>query len=314
LPILAGRQKAWELPGSEEQQTAIARNRASDVHWRLVHNAAAHVRVEPVRSKATKPRRRQGTSGVRESRRAPTTKGAGRAAAGGRGPGRRRSAEKPAEDQASRAERAGRILSKLRVAYPDATCALHHRNAYELLVATVLSAQCTDERVNQVTPDLFRRYPTAAALAAAEPAELEAAIRSTGFFRNKARNLLGMARLLCERHDGQVPASMEELLRLPGVARKTANCVLGTWFGQNVGIVVDTHVGRLAERLGLIRTARDSKDAERIEHDLMELFPQADWTYLAHALILHGRRVCLARKPKCGECLLAADCPSAEGR
>lgn len=219
--------------------------------------------------------------------------------------------KRPRETLAERKARAAQILAKLRTTHPDATCALRHRSAFELLVATILSAQCTDDRVNVVTPDLFRRYRDARALAGADPADLEAAIRSTGFFRNKTRSLLGMARLVCDEFAGQIPETMEDLLRLPGVARKTANCVLGTWFGQNVGIVVDTHVGRLAERLGLTTTARDSKDAEKIERDLMELFPREAWTYLAHALIQHGRRICLARKPHCGNCPLAEDCPSA---
>lgn len=216
-----------------------------------------------------------------------------------------------AETPAARKRRAARILKRLRELYPEAGCALRHRSAYELLVATILSAQCTDERVNMVTPDLFRRYPDPAALAAADPDDLEAMIRSTGFFRNKTKSLLGMARAVCEKYGGRVPATMEELLTLPGVARKTANCVLGTWFRKNVGIVVDTHVGRLSRRLGLLTTARDDKDAVRVEQDLMALFPQDAWTFLAHALIWHGRRVCTARKPKCDECGLAADCPSA---
>lgn len=215
------------------------------------------------------------------------------------------------ETAASRQARAARLLDRLRAAYPGATCALRHRDAYELLVATILSAQCTDERVNQVTPDLFRRYPNAAALAKAEPGELEAAIRSTGFFRNKTKSLLGMAQRVCDRFGGHIPATMEELLQLPGVARKTANCVLGTWYGQNAGIVVDTHVGRIAVRLALAPTARSDKDAQRIERDLRGLFPSASWTWLAHALILHGRTVCTARKPGCARCPLAEDCPSA---
>jgi len=235
----------------------------------------------------------------------------------GRATGRGRAASrKPVratrESKAARRKRATRLLGRLRAAHPDAQCALRHGSALELLVATILSAQCTDERVNMVTPDLFRRYPDARALAEADQDDLEAAIRSTGFFRNKAKSLRGMARMVCDEFAGEIPDTMEELLRLPGVARKTANCVLGTWFGHNVGIVVDTHVGRLAERLGLATTARDSKDAEKIERDLMELFPQESWTYLAHALIQHGRRVCMARKPKCGECPLADDCPGAK--
>ena len=210
----------------------------------------------------------------------------------------------------ARRRRADRILAALRVNYPDATCALHHRSALELLVATILSAQCTDERVNIVTPNLFRRYPDASAYAGADVEELEALIRSTGFYHNKAKSLIGMGKMLCERFGGQMPDKMEDLLQLPGVARKTANCVLGTWFGRNDGIVVDTHVGRLAFRLGLLTTARDEKDAVKIEQDLVALFPTETWTYIAHALILHGRRICQARKPQCELCPLASDCPS----
>jgi endonuclease-3 len=215
------------------------------------------------------------------------------------------------ESAAARQQRAARLLALLREEYPDATCALHHRSAYELLVATILSAQCTDQRVNLITPNLWRRYPNARALADADPQELEAAIRSTGFFRNKTKSLLGMARLVRDEFGGEIPDTMDDLLRLPGVARKTANCVLGTWFGQNAGLVVDTHVGRVAQRLALAPSGRDSKDAERIERDLMALFPREVWTWLAHALIQHGRKICLARKPKCSGCPLAEDCPSA---
>ncbi|MEW6251075.1 MAG: endonuclease III [Planctomycetota bacterium] len=215
------------------------------------------------------------------------------------------------ESAEQRKARAARILASLRAAYPNATCALHHGSALELLVATILSAQCTDERVNQVTPALFRRYPDARAFAAAPQEELQAAIRSTGFFRNKAKSLRGAAQMMEAEFGGRVPDTMEELLRLPGVARKTANCVLGTWFGQNEGLVVDTHVGRVAERLGLTPSARNSKDADKIERDLMTLFPRETWTWLAHALIDHGRRICTARKPRCGECPLNRDCPSA---
>jgi len=218
---------------------------------------------------------------------------------------------RPRETAAARTARAHRVLALLRAAYPQATCALRHRSAYELLVATILSAQCTDERVNLVTPEVFHRWPDAAALAAADPAELEDVIRSTGFFRNKARSLLGMARLVCAEHGGRIPDTMDALVRLPGVARKTANCVLGTWYGRNDGIVVDTHVGRLAVRLGLAPRARDGKDAERIEQDLMELVPRDAWTWLSHALIEHGRRICTARGPQCAVCPLAPECPSA---
>lgn len=220
-------------------------------------------------------------------------------------------AKRSCETKGARGQRAFRILTVLKQAYPDADCALRHRSALELLVATILSAQCTDERVNQVTPDLFRRYPDARAFAEAKPDELETMIRSTGFFRNKAKSLVGMGRVLCDEFAGEVPDTMDELLQLPGVARKTANCVLGTWHGKNEGIVVDTHVGRLALRLGLPSSARDDKDAVRIERDLMELLPRESWTYLAHALIQHGRKVCAARKPQCSACALAAECPSA---
>jgi len=224
---------------------------------------------------------------------------------------RRSAGGRKQETPEQRRARAGRILTALRTLYPEARCALHHRNAYELLVATILSAQCTDERVNQITPALFQRYPDARALAGAEPEELEAAIRSTGFFRNKTRSLLGMARKVCEQFGGSIPDTMDGLLTLPGVARKTANCVLGTWFGRNEGIVVDTHVGRLSLRLGLAPSARDSKDAARIERDLMAVLPRDSWTYVAHALIHHGRTVCTARRPRCEVCALAPECPSA---
>ena len=224
---------------------------------------------------------------------------------------RRRTRTARRESDAARRARAAHILERLREAYPNATCALHHDSALSLLIATVLSAQCTDERVNKVTPDLFRRYPDARALAAADVADLEAAIRTTGFYHNKTKSLLGMSRILCAEHGGQVPDTMEALLNLPGVARKTANCVLGTWYGKNEGIVVDTHVGRVTMRLKLALSARTDKDAERIERDLMEIFPRETWTWLAHALIEHGRKVCIARKPKCELCPLAPDCPSA---
>jgi endonuclease-3 len=224
---------------------------------------------------------------------------------------RRPKAMRTRESAAARRARAGRILAGLRKLYPEAECALRHGSALELLVATILSAQCTDERVNMVTPDLFRRYPDAAAFADADSIDLEAMIKSTGFFRNKTKSLIGVGRMLRDEFGGEMPDAMDDLLKLPGVARKTANCVLGTWFGKNEGIVVDTHVGRLALRLGLLTAARDDKDAVKIENDLMGLFPRESWTYLAHALIHHGRRVCTARKPDCAACGLAKDCPSA---
>lgn len=209
------------------------------------------------------------------------------------------------------AARVAAILAELDRLYPDAACALHHRSAWELLAATILSAQCTDERVNKVTPSLFARFPTIEAMANAAPREVESLIRSTGFFRNKARSLIGAARAIVERFAGNVPGTMDELLQLPGVARKTANVILGTWFRRNEGVVVDTHIGRLSQRLGLTWRSKDDKDARRIETDLMEVLPRAAWTRVGHALIWHGRRVCTARKPACADCTLAAHCPSA---
>ncbi len=202
-------------------------------------------------------------------------------------------------------EHAGLVGEALALAYPDANCELDFRDPYELLAATILSAQCTDTRVNQVTPALFARFPDAAALAVADQGELEAIIRSTGFFRSKAKALLGMARAVVDRHGGAIPARMEDLTALPGVGRKTANVVLGSAFGVAAGVVVDTHVARLAGRLGLSR----QRDPERIERDLMRLFPAPSWVLLGHRLILHGRRVCAARTPACERCTLAEICP-----
>jgi endonuclease-3 len=206
------------------------------------------------------------------------------------------------------AARLPEILRLLHAAYPDAACALDHRNALELLVATILSAQCTDERVNKVTPALFARFPDAQALAEADRTELEEMIHSTGFYRNKAKNIQEACRRLVTVYDGQTPANMADLLTLPGVARKTANVVLGTSYGIADGVVVDTHVKRLSERLGLTTQS----DPEKIERDLMALTPQDEWIDLSHLLIFHGRRVCDARKPKCSACVIADLCPSAQ--
>ena len=202
---------------------------------------------------------------------------------------------------------AAAVYSGLLSLYPDAHCELDYKDAWQLLVATILSAQCTDRRVNMVTPVLFAKYPGPPELAAARQEDVEEIIRSTGFFRNKARNLIAMAGALVDRHDGQVPASMDDLVKLPGVGRKTANVVLGNACGINVGVVVDTHVQRLTARLGLTTET----DPEKIERVLMDLFPQDTWTMLSHLLIWHGRRVCDARKPRCGDCTLATICPSA---
>jgi len=205
-----------------------------------------------------------------------------------------------------RKARARKIIARLKREYPDATCALHHSNALELVVATILSAQCTDARVNLVTPHLFAKYRTAADYAAVDPRVLEKEIQSTGFFRNKTKSIIGMAQALVERHGGEVPQTMEELTALPGVGRKTANVILGTWFKKNEGIVVDTHVHRLTRLLGLTR----QDDPVKIEQELMEIVPRDDWTWFSHTLILHGRAVCIARRPKCAECVINRLCPS----
>lgn len=215
------------------------------------------------------------------------------------------------ESMQSRKARAEKIVAELHNLYSDADCALEHDSALHLLVATILSAQCTDDRVNKVTPVLFARYQTAEDFAAAEPAELEKIIQSTGFFRNKAKNIIGAGRVICEKFGGSVPDNMDDLLEIPGVARKTANVVLGTWFKKNEGVVVDTHIGRLAHRLKLSWRSKNDKDAVKIERDLMEVIPRDDWTFAGHALIWHGRKVCPARKPACDRCTLADLCPSA---
>ncbi|MFI5257033.1 MAG: endonuclease III [Gemmatimonadales bacterium] len=220
-------------------------------------------------------------------------------------PARRTTPRRPRGAAALRthaAELFGRLLAR----YPDAHCALDFTNPFELLCATILSAQCTDKRVNLTTPALFARYPDAAALSAARQDDVETLIRSTGFFRSKAKSLIGMATALVERHGGHVPASLESLVLLPGVGRKTANVILGNAFGKNEGIVVDTHVTRLSNRLGLTKES----DPVKIEQALIPLFPPDEWTMVSHLLIEHGRQVCDARKPRCQECILADLCPS----
>ena len=205
-------------------------------------------------------------------------------------------------------ERVAAILEELRRAYPDVVCALHHRNAWELTVATILSAQCTDVRVNLVTPKLFKTFPTPKAMAAASLAELEELIRTTGFFRNKAKSIQGAARVVIEKFGGEVPKTMEEILSLPGVARKTGNVVLGSWYGIAVGVVVDTHVMRLSRRLELTKETAP----EKVEQDLMKIIPQDRWIAFSHELIHHGRQICLARKPKCVDCTLEKICNSSD--
>lgn len=205
-------------------------------------------------------------------------------------------------------ERVTEILAVLQQTYPGVQCALHHENAWQLLVATILSAQCTDVRVNMVTPALFKKYPTPASMARIEPEALEPLIRTTGFFRNKAKNVVGAARRVVEKFGGQVPEQMDELLSLPGVARKTANVVLGSWFGKASGVVVDTHVHRISRRLELT----NSDDPKRIEQDLMKAIPQEKWIDFSHQLIHHGRTLCMARGPKCAECPLERLCHAAD--
>jgi endonuclease-3 len=202
--------------------------------------------------------------------------------------------------------RAIEVFARLKRAYPDAHVELDFETPLQLLMATILSAQCTDKRVNMVTPLLFERFPTAQALADAQQEELEEIIKSTGFFRNKSKSLIGLGKALVERHGGAVPDSMETLVKLPGVGRKTANVILGNAFRKNEGVVVDTHVGRLSLRLGLTRET----DPVKVERELMPLIPREDWTMLAHVLVFHGRRICFARTPKCEICVLSEICPS----
>jgi endonuclease-3 len=211
----------------------------------------------------------------------------------------------PPGDLAARKKQANRVVRALRKEYPKAACALVHRNAFELLVATILSAQCTDERVNIVTKDLFRKYPGPEAFARAPIAQIESAIKSTGFFRMKAKSIKACSKALVEEHGGKVPQDLETLVGLAGVGRKTANVVLGVAFGKATGVVVDTHVGRLSRRLGL--TTND--DAVKVEADLMAILPKKEWIDFSHRMIYHGRQVCVARRPRCEACVMKSFCP-----
>jgi endonuclease-3 len=217
-------------------------------------------------------------------------------------------AKSPAPPSAELRRRARLVNQRLQKAYPDARCSLDHRSPLELLIATILSAQCTDERVNLVTPELFRRFPAAEDYARAPLEEIAALIHSTGFFRNKAKAIQGASRRITEEFGGRVPDTMPDLLTLPGVARKTANVVLGNAFGKASGVVVDTHVQRIVGLLGLTQ----ERNPQKIERDLMALLPPTEWVAFSHRLIQHGRRVCIARRPRCGECAVASHCPSAE--
>ncbi|HEV2647572.1 MAG TPA: endonuclease III [Acidobacteriaceae bacterium] len=205
-------------------------------------------------------------------------------------------------------ERVAAILDGLEKAYPQAVCALNHRNAWELLVATILSAQCTDVRVNLATPALFAAFPTPKAMAAASLPELEDLVRTTGFFRNKSKSIKGAGRVVTEEFGGEVPRTMEEMLRIPGAARKTANVVLGSWYGIAVGVVVDTHVLRISRRLELTKETTP----EKVEQDLMRVIPQAKWIEYSHQIIFHGRQICVARKPRCADCTLERLCNSSD--
>lgn len=205
-------------------------------------------------------------------------------------------------------QRVAAILDELQKAYPKAVCALHHKSAWQLTVATILSAQCTDVRVNMVTPALFKAFPTPKAMSSASLPELEELIRSTGFFRNKAKSLQGAGCVVTEEFGGKVPQTMDELLRLPGVARKTASVVLGSWFGTAVGVVVDTHVLRISRRLELTKETA----SEKVERDLMKIIPSSEWINFSHRIIYHGRQVCVARKPRCAECTLEQLCNSGD--
>lgn len=205
-------------------------------------------------------------------------------------------------------ERVTDILNRLDERYPNVRCALHHNSAWELVIATILSAQCTDVMVNKVTPGLFQMYPTPQAMAAATPEELEPILRPTGFYRNKAKSVVGASKAIVERFGGNVPDEMDKLLTMPGVARKTANVVLGSWFGQAIGVVVDTHVHRISRRLELTK----ADDPKNIEQDLMKVIPQKKWIEFSHQIIHHGRALCIARKPKCAECPLENICHAAD--
>ncbi len=234
----------------------------------------------------------------------PAKKNAAAKVAPGRGASK--AAKKESGEEPTNPQRVEAILQRLAKHYPNAVCALHHRNAWELMVATILSAQCTDVRVNLVTPALFQRFPTPQAMAKASQAEVEELVRTTGFFRNKAKNIVGAAQKLIAEFGGEVPRTMEELLTIPGVARKTANVVSGSWYKIPLGVVVDTHVMRITQRLELTK----STTPEKIEQDLMRLIPQTSWIDFSHRIIHFGREICIARKPRCADCFLEDVCNS----
>jgi len=278
---MANNRQGPRQPLSQRRPKTAAGKQVARVKANVKANVKA--KVKPVVAKIAKKLAKVGTP-------AATKVGAGKVA-----PVRRRPPADPVV-----------VYSRLQAQYPDAHCELDFASPFQLVVATILSAQCTDKRVNMVTPALFSRYPTPAALAVAKQEDVEEIIKSTGFFRNKAKSIIGMAGAVTDRHAGTIPSTLEELVVLPGVGRKTANVVLGNAFDINEGVVVDTHVGRVSFRLGLTTQT----DPVKIEQDLIELFPRERWTMLAHLLIFHGRRVCEAKNPRCGECVLSDICPS----
>jgi len=273
-------------------------------------NSASTKKTVRRRQKASRPAMKKRTPEARKKAVKAKAAKAGTASTG-RAVGSRPGPAKTGESLEARRARAQAILEGLHAAYGPVTCALQHKSALELLVSTILSAQSTDANVNRVTPGLFTKYPNAEDYANAPAEALERDIHSTGFFRQKTKSLQGACRVMVEQFGSQVPDTMEGLVELPGVARKTANVILGTWFGKNEGVVVDTHVGRLAQRMQLTWRAKNDKDAVKIEADLMELLPREEWTYFGHAMIAHGRKVCSARKPACPSCPVAGHCPSA---
>jgi len=263
--------------------------------------ARQHLSVKPALKQSRRSKNARGTKNAHVGTAAPLRPGTGKALSVSEG-------KKPGTYNPLAPDRISEILKRLDQLYPDVTCALTHTSAWELLVATILSAQSTDVNVNRVTPELFRKYPTVEAFAALRPEQLEPDVRSTGFFRNKSKSVVGAANKIVADFGGQVPDEMEQLLTLPGVARKTANVVLGTWFKKAEGVVVDTHVHRISRRLELTTNT----EPQKIEQDLMRVIPREKWILFAHQIIWHGRRLCIARKPKCVDCLLENICHAAD--
>jgi endonuclease III len=271
-----------------------AHRQATRVSSKTADTRSSHLKTKPTPTSATTTK--------------PGANGSSRKARSPRIPASPKSSAKNSRHNPTAPERVSKIIAGLDEMYPGVTCALTHRSAWELLVATILSAQSTDVRVNKVTPDLFKKYPTVEAFAALEPEQLQPDIYSTGFFRNKAKSVVGAARKIVSEFAGKVPETMDELLTLPGVARKTANVVLGTWFKQNEGVVVDTHVTRIAYRLELT----PHEEAKKIEEDLMKVIPRERWTDFSHEVIWHGRKLCVARGPKCVDCKIEPLCHAAD--